>query len=954
MTEAGTQYSAPLRALRAAAAGHPLFPALFAATLAFGRFAVGLGSREISLLEAQDLSVAAELLRTFRLSADHSPLHFLFLNLWLHVGGGSVVLVRLPSALFVAAAAGVVFRLAQRVGGLSTAVWAVLLFASNPEVVDQARSLRLYGLGILLAAVCLERAEAFACRGRGEALGGFLATAVIAVHTHLFLWLWVAPLAALVAVRALLGSGGATRRRAGKAFIIALVLAVPQVAHGVAALAFTHDRHALYRGVSPGALTFLDEIGRHLLLGEAPEVLPTSGFALLCAAVLPVLGARSLPRGLRRAVVFVCGLPFLVTFALSFVSEVEARYLCFALPGLAILSALGIAALPAALGQGLAVAIAAVSILATTRAYGPPASDWQLGAKRLEALVEPGDVVAVFPGYWAATLRFYTRVPELVPVTYPIDLERALLRARRVLLVVNGGRYAGDLDAYTEAYTERRALFATEVRRGFEVDSVRFTAPRATVPEHAPATVVFAGIVASGGYPWMERAGSVHALERLLPLFSSADIAVAGYAPLEPPLPAALLRGLSLGAPLRPNRTVTDALDAAGVGAVVLSGAFGDPASAATVLETAQVATVPAQTGAMAVNPLVLDAAGERIALVSLADATGRDLSDAHLTSVVAETRAALRPTDALVVFVPTSARFDALPTDAERRTAQRLVEAGADVVIGNGNRQAEPLERYEQGVIAYSLGTLLFPPSFELVAREATGAALRVQFAGGRAVRTETIPLGFDDQARPALGRADAAPSDIAPGFAPVVAGLAQARVSLVGPRGSQALVYSRAEPVSSANELLDRELERWLPWSPRGTSPRPFDACFAGGGAVVGVRGVRSLGVPRAALELDAPPGTTLKLDLPPLSLGRRLALGYALPDDREQSKYRPFLAEALRVSVEDGPSVDLDVPYRAGFQFATLDTSTLRGSSRRVRVELSSPATHFPVAVELRLEP
>ncbi|HEY1536589.1 MAG TPA: hypothetical protein VGF76_21355, partial [Polyangiaceae bacterium] len=45
-------------------------------------FSVDLDTREVSLLEAQDLGIATDLFKTYALSADHSPLHFVFVNLW--------------------------------------------------------------------------------------------------------------------------------------------------------------------------------------------------------------------------------------------------------------------------------------------------------------------------------------------------------------------------------------------------------------------------------------------------------------------------------------------------------------------------------------------------------------------------------------------------------------------------------------------------------------------------------------------------------------------------------------------------------------------------------------------------------------------------------------------------------------------------------------------------------
>src|SRR5262252_5954657 len=86
--------SRALRALHAVSAAHPLFPALLAGSIALAHFGAGLSAHQVSVLESQDLGIAADLWRTYRLSTDHSPLHFVFLNLWLNTGGVSVALLR--------------------------------------------------------------------------------------------------------------------------------------------------------------------------------------------------------------------------------------------------------------------------------------------------------------------------------------------------------------------------------------------------------------------------------------------------------------------------------------------------------------------------------------------------------------------------------------------------------------------------------------------------------------------------------------------------------------------------------------------------------------------------------------------------------------------------------------------------------------------------------------------
>ena len=55
--------------------------------------------REASLLESQDLGIAADLFDNFAITVDHSPLHFVFLSVWQRLNAHSIAFLRLPSAL---------------------------------------------------------------------------------------------------------------------------------------------------------------------------------------------------------------------------------------------------------------------------------------------------------------------------------------------------------------------------------------------------------------------------------------------------------------------------------------------------------------------------------------------------------------------------------------------------------------------------------------------------------------------------------------------------------------------------------------------------------------------------------------------------------------------------------------------------------------------------------------
>ena len=93
--------------------------------------------------------------------------------------------------------------------------------------------------------------------------------------------------------------------------------------------------------------------------------------------------------------------------------------------------------------------------------------------------------------------------------------------------------------------------------------------------------------------------------------------------------------------------------------------------------------------------------------LAPLADAPApARLDEARLAEEVA---AARRQADAVVVTVHWGVEHRTLPTATQERLGRALVDAGASLVLGHHPHVLQPIERYRDGVIAYSLGNLVF-----------------------------------------------------------------------------------------------------------------------------------------------------------------------------------------------------------------------------------------------------
>jgi 4-amino-4-deoxy-L-arabinose transferase-like glycosyltransferase len=313
--------------------------AIFVASVAY--FASGISRIEASLLESQDFEIAVDLFRFFHITPDHSPLHFVFVNLWARLNDGSFLFVRLPSAAFAGLAAVIVYHLARMLTDVRAGLIAALLFATNPLVVADARSTRMYALVLLCSAACLLFAYLYLAGTRRTAwLVGFAASAIAGVYTHLFMWLPVGSLFLLFVVDSYRNRADRAQvKRIVRTAVVSSIVLAPQIVHIFVAIGYTKDRHALYEGMSNDAAAFLLQTGRILFLGEGAH---RPLFLLAALPICLILTGLGMYATRRRGVV--AGLAILapslgVSWLLSRAAPVEARYLCYLLPAFAIFMA---------------------------------------------------------------------------------------------------------------------------------------------------------------------------------------------------------------------------------------------------------------------------------------------------------------------------------------------------------------------------------------------------------------------------------------------------------------------------------------------------------------------------------------------------------------------------------------------------------------------------------------
>jgi hypothetical protein len=902
-------------------------------------FAWGLDRREINVLEAQDFGIASDLFHSYGLTPDHSPLHFVFLNLWQRLDQSSVAFLRLPSVVFCALAVVVVSSLAGRIAGQRAALASAALFATNPLLVDNARSMRMYGLAVLAAASVMWFAHAYlmVSRRRGD-LACLALSVTFAVYNHLFAWLLVGSIG-LVFVFGRWNFPRDERRRLLKWALGVGLLLLPQLAHVFLAVGFVHERHALYQGLDSGHLSFLTDIARTLFFGETAPASAYWPIELLAPVALVVAGVIARKRmGARTAAALF--LPALViAWALGRSNPIEARYLNYLLPALGVFMGIGAAHLASrrAWLWGGVVVVLAISCHATFAASDLPPTDWYTAVERIRSQQRPDDVIAIFPDFWRSAFRRYGDLGPTVAVNFPADLERVLAENRRVVLVALPGREFGSMDALLHAHARTDLLFRTTVREPLAVYSLVSNA--VTASPGARDSLLLVGVVGSGGYAWQTSPDVGSPFGGLSTLFANR-LVIAGYEPYWPPWVARIGLGGVATELLRPNLVVTGALAKAGVGNLVAVCRNEEACtSARATARAASIELVPEDE-----EPRVESVAGTKIATVSLTH------SGDNAEKAIARGRDAAGREGRVVVFVPAVSDYGRLATTDERAIAHHLIDLGADVVAGMGGWAAKEVEPYGNGVIAYSLGALLRAPNLSGARQESSGIALNLTFPGtGRPV-FDVIPLTFDDRDRPTLGRLAATRHLV---FTSDVGSLSdQLATAEAFAEGADGVRHDLG-PWQDATHLLPvavgSSISTWFPLAPPSSQVRPVAGFFGGGGgAYVARRGVLDLGEYHRAIELDPAGVSRVAVSLRNVPLSERLAVAFGLPDDRLRSKYAPLHDQRVTIAIGEREVLSEIIPYRIGFRRISVDTREFASARQVMTIAVHSNGTHFPIAV------
>ncbi|MDQ1484751.1 MAG: mannosyltransferase [Actinomycetota bacterium] len=326
--------------------------------------------------------------------------YYLMLHFWLQLGHGEAF-VRLPSLFFAAAAVAVTVVLGRRIFGARVGVGAGLLLALSPLALGSSVEARPYPLMMLLSAgstlLFMKAVEA----GSKPARAQYALVGIVAIYAHLFAALTIAAHAVALAGH---------HRRVWRAFVI------PFAAMAVGALPI----FAFVVTQQSSENAWIPPLSLHGIVDTATRL--TGGLALLgVIGVLAAFGATTVVARWRRertehawrqlAVVLCLIVPPLVVTLLSLAKPLLLqRYLSEILPPLAIVTAVGVAALPKRAAQwGAASLVGCLLGGALWRMAHNPFrfDDARAAAAAVVANAQPGDVVTFAPSYKRVQFDYY-------------------------------------------------------------------------------------------------------------------------------------------------------------------------------------------------------------------------------------------------------------------------------------------------------------------------------------------------------------------------------------------------------------------------------------------------------------------------------------------------------------------------------------------------------------------
>ncbi len=146
--------------------------------------------------------------------------------------------------------------------------------------------------------------------------------------------------------------------------------------------------------------------------------------------------------------------------------------------------------------------------------------------------------------------------------------------------------------------------------------------------------------------------------------------------------------------------------------------------------------------------PALMDLDGLRVAFLAYVDVEPKEAEAApdkpgvawlEPERVLADIRFARPLADLVVVSLHWGIEYATQPKPQQVELAHRMIDAGADLIVGSHPHVVQPLEEYQGHWIAYSLGNFIFD---QRDAGTRRGAMLRVRTSGKKVIDVTCLPV--------------------------------------------------------------------------------------------------------------------------------------------------------------------------------------------------------------------
>lgn len=154
--------------------------------------------------------------------------------------------------------------------------------------------------------------------------------------------------------------------------------------------------------------------------------------------------------------------------------------------------------------------------------------------------------------------------------------------------------------------------------------------------------------------------------------------------------------------------------------------------------------------------PIVFQEAGERICYLAYTEFAPRSTTlgtqgmafsnTQEIASDIGLSKA--QGCSTIIISLHWGNEYEIKSSTEQKEIAHALIDAGAKVVIGHHPHVLQEIEKYKDGLIAYSLGNFIFDQNFSEDTRKS--AILNVYIKGGAITSFEPIPIRFTEDFRP------------------------------------------------------------------------------------------------------------------------------------------------------------------------------------------------------------